>query len=127
MQNLIISESLLSLLNKLSTEQACCKLLVRALERVTQGKRTRFLNPAPAGNYWTFRETEGLITFCPAGREQLINDNGTWRREGRQAMKPAKFLREVLHPRLAKRIKEDRKSTRLNSSHIPLSRMPSSA
>ena len=34
---------------------------------------------------------------------------------------------EELQPQAEKAIGKDRKSTRLNSSHIPLSRMPSSA
>ena len=38
------------------------------------------------------------------------------------------FLKQYLsRPVTAEQVDEDRKSTRLNSSHIPLSRMPSSA
>ena len=39
----------------------------------------------------------------------------------------AKLMLRRMYPPSAIKIKSDRKSTRLNSSHIPLSRMPSSA
>jgi hypothetical protein len=56
------------------------------------------------GDYFTLRESEGLITYMPAGRTQQLNSDGSWKREGRQGIKPAKWLRSVLSPRLAKRI-----------------------
>mgnify|MGYP003343710294 CR=1 FL=1 len=43
-----------------------------------------------------------------------------WERAGRE-------MRSGYDLRTARRSMKDRKSTRLNSSHIPLSRMPSSA
>lgn len=63
-------------------------------------------NPEPIGNYFSFRERENMVSYCPTGRTQLINDDGTWKRDGRVEMKPAKFLRAMLHPRLAKRFKD---------------------
>jgi len=76
----------------------------RALSRTAAGKRSRLLNPSPMGDYFTLRESEGLITYMPAGRTQQINVDGSWKREGRQGIKPAKWLRSILAPRLAKRI-----------------------
>ena len=40
---------------------------------------------------------------------------------------PVRYVGPKLHPDLPDRITKDRKSTRLNSSHVTVSRMPSSA
>jgi hypothetical protein len=58
------------------------------------------------GDYFTFREKEGMISYMPKGREQQFNGDGTWRREGRESIKPAKWLRSMIHPRIAKRMKD---------------------
>lgn len=99
-----ISNSLRTLLQDLAQDTPCCRLVNRALWRIKVGKKSRLLNPSPMGDYFTLRESEGLITYMPAGRTQQINADGSWKREGRQGIKPAKWLRAVLAPRLAKRI-----------------------
>lgn len=63
-------------------------------------------NPSPDGDYFSFREKKGLISFMPKNREQEINEDGTWKRAGRMEMKPAKWARALLHPRLARRFKD---------------------
>lgn len=70
----------------------------------TPRERSRLLAPKFPGNYFTFREQTGMISYMPNGREQKFNADGTWRREGRQSMKPGKWLRAMLNPLLAKRI-----------------------
>ena len=99
-----ISASLRTLLQDLAADTPCCRLVNRALWRIKVGKRSRLLNPSPMGDFFTLRESEGLITYMPAGREQKMNDDGSWKREGRQGIKPAKWLRSILAPRLSKRI-----------------------
>lgn len=99
-----LSSSLQTLLRELTQQHVCCRLLLRAHERATAGKKTRLLNPSLLGDFFTYRENEGQITFCPAGRVQGINENGSWKREGRQGIKPAKWLKAMLHPRLASRV-----------------------
>lgn len=101
---MILSSSLQTLLRELTQQHVCCRLILRAYERGLAGRKTRLLNPSPIGDFFTYRENEGQITFCPAGRTQGINENGSWKREGRQGIKPAKWLRLMLHPRLASRI-----------------------
>lgn len=66
----------------------------------------RYLNPDRKFDYITFREKKGLISFQPAGREQKYNDEGKWARDGRQEIKPAKFAKEFLHPRLIAKFKD---------------------
>lgn len=46
------------------------------------------------GNYVTMRGE--MCSFLPKGKEHMVTDEGTWRREGRQEMKPAKLARKIL-------------------------------
>ncbi len=56
--------------------------------------------PSLFANYFTFRERAGMISYCPANREQEINEDGTWARKGRQEITPAKWARKILCDRL---------------------------
>ena len=103
---IILSSSLKNLILDLSNSSPCCKMVQRALDRISVCKKTRLLNPELIGNYFTLRENEGQITYMPRGREQQFSDSGSWKREGRQGMKPAKWLRSILNPRLSKRIND---------------------
>jgi hypothetical protein len=107
---LSISDSLVRLIKERHRESDCLRVLQRALQNLTgrNGCRlqTRLLNPVLPGNYFSFRETEGMISFMPIGRVQKVNTDGTWRRDGRQSVKPAKWIRSMLHPRIARRLKD---------------------
>ena len=48
------------------------------------------------GNFYAIREKAGLISYLPAGRRLMLTDSGTWARDGRQEMKPAKWARAIL-------------------------------
>jgi hypothetical protein len=39
-----------------------------------------------------------MITYCPAKKEQLFNDDGTWKRDCRQEGRPAKIARSLFKP-----------------------------
>lgn len=56
-------------------------------------------------NYITFRDN-GMISYLPKGKEQLMNDDGTWKREGRQEGKPAKVIRKLFTDKAVKLFKE---------------------
>lgn len=56
-------------------------------------------------NYLTFRN-DGTISYLPAGKEHLVNDDGTWKRDGRQNGKPAKVIKKLFHPRVWKYFKD---------------------
>lgn len=47
------------------------------------------------GNYFSFREQSGLVSYCPAGREQGFTESGAWKREGRDVIKPGKLLKKI--------------------------------
>jgi hypothetical protein len=48
------------------------------------------------GNHYAYREKEGLVSYCPAGRVQALTENGKWERAGRQETTPARWVRSVL-------------------------------
>jgi len=56
-------------------------------------------------NYITFRNN-GMISYMPKGKEQLINDDATWKKEGRQKGKPAKVIRKLFTDKAVKLFKE---------------------
>lgn len=68
----------------------------------------RYAPPKSIGNYFSFREKAGLISFCPVGRDQIISSDGRWARAGRQEMKPGKWIKAVLSPRLIKKLGGDK-------------------
>jgi len=58
------------------------------------------------GNHYAYREREGLVSYCPAGRVQAINENGKWERAGRQETTPARWIRSVLKEARVKTFKD---------------------
>lgn len=48
------------------------------------------------GNYYSYREKAGMISYLPAGRTLVFTESGTWARDGRQETKPAKWARSIL-------------------------------
>ena len=57
----------------------------------------------------------------------VLQTNGTTTALTLGTDQSATFAGNVVNPTIKNYVETDRKSTRLNSSHIPLSRMPSSA
>lgn len=66
---------------------------------------TRIISDKLVGDYFTFREKKGLISYCPRNREQKINDDGSWALEGRQALAPGKWLRSMFTEAAIKKLK----------------------
>lgn len=117
---LVISDSLYQLIQAKAGSSECLKVLERALRtmrgrrnplgmsrRLCGGGRTRLLAKKMPGNYFSFRETEGMISFMPTNRRQQVNDDGTWVRKGRQAVKPGRWIRAMLHPKIAMQFGDD--------------------
>src|SRR5436190_12778648 len=130
-----ISDSMWRMLILRRHDSDCLKLLVGGLERLqsnlhvtgyepgsdrtrTQLQRytgvgrlvpvmSRVINSAMPGNYFSFREKEGMISYMPKGKAQQIVEGGVWSRKGRQSMKPARWIKMMLNPRLARRIKDN--------------------
>lgn len=56
-------------------------------------------------NYITFR-TDGTISYLPAGRKHVLNDDGEWSKEGRQNGKPGRVIRKIFTPTAQKMFKD---------------------
>ena len=59
-----------------------------------------------AGNHYAYREKEGMVSYCPAGRVQAISESGKWERVGRQETTPARWVRSVLKEARVKSFKD---------------------
>jgi hypothetical protein len=100
--NTVTVSSRLYNLVKLFVEQDC--LVARALHKAFHLKR--YQNPKNPFNFCTVREKQGMISYMPIDKEQTYSDEGKWKREGRQEIKPAKFLKEFVHPRILAKFKD---------------------
>lgn len=89
----------------MSKTKAKDKRLVMLLHKAVMGK-SRYINPELGTNYFSIRPKTGLISYLPEGKEHKVNEDGTWDRTARQEMKPAKFIKDILHPRLLKHFKD---------------------
>lgn len=58
------------------------------------------------GNYFSFREKEGMISYMPKGKKQEVSLDGLWKRKGRQSMKPSRWIKLMLNPRVARKLKD---------------------
>lgn len=106
-EDLHISDTLGFLIRNNTHVSPCIRAVWSAMRRLNRGLPTRMLSHDLPGDYFTFRESEGLITYMPKGRTQEFNADGTWKRNGRQGMKPAKFLRALLSDRAVRMIGKD--------------------
>ena len=61
----------------------------------------------PFGNYFAWRDKAGLISYTPTGREVRYTDSGTWAREGRQEVTPARWARRILSPGALSKLKDE--------------------
>lgn len=59
-----------------------------------------------AGNHYAYREKQGLVSYCPAGRTQSLTSDGKWERAGRQETTPARWVRSVLKSSTVQRLKD---------------------
>ena len=72
-----------------------CKI-ARTLYRAYANKYPsyRYMLTTNEINYLALRE-DGSISFLPSGKEQQVTATGSWRKEGRQAGRPAKVIRKL--------------------------------
>jgi hypothetical protein len=82
---LIFSESFTDFLFKISDESKIARFIIASRRARSDG--FHYLYNAALRmdeiNYITYRNN-GLISFMPADRKQEYNDDGTWKRDGRQ-------------------------------------------
>jgi hypothetical protein len=97
-----------SLIETLWTFHRDCKCVAAFLRGVNDSgmRRSLLLSETMMGTHFSFRENDGMISYMPAGREQTFGESGKWERKGRQSIKPAKWLKSMLSPKLLKRFKD---------------------
>lgn len=47
------------------------------------------------GNYFSFRESGGTISYCPIGKEQTFGEGGVWLRANRVDIRPGKLIKKL--------------------------------
>lgn len=78
-------------------------IVARLLYKAVVFKRYISL-PSPF-SYISLQEEDEMISYLPSNRMMEIID-GKWSTKGRQLIKPAKFARSLLHPRIVKKLSE---------------------
>src|SRR5688572_22891835 len=101
MTTLTLADSFTALLISMKEKCRCAELLLKAQSN------PRYLSPDKPGNFIAYRESSGLVSYCPAGRAQQLTQDGKWERRGRQDARPGKWARATLNARLASRIKPE--------------------
>lgn len=97
---LIVAESLRQVVQAIADAgNRPAKLLVLAMD-------SGIYHGQLSGNHYAYREKQGLVSYCPAGRTQGITDAGRWERAGRQETTPARWVRSVLRPSTVQRLKD---------------------
>ena len=104
---LIFSESFTKFLFKISDESKIARFILASRRARSDG--FHYLYNAALRmdeiNYITYRNN-GLISFMPADRKQEYNDDGTWKRDGRQEGRPAKVMRNIFTKNALKCLKD---------------------
>jgi len=85
-EKLILAQSLKQWLA--GKDSAICKILCH--ENIEAFCTTKF------GNYIARRKD--LLSFLPPGKPHEVNDDGTWKKEHRQEIKPARLVQKLLLP-----------------------------
>lgn len=105
-QPIIFSRSFGSFLRKNQARSKVCDVLVRINDRLIYNHFTSNILTDSEVNYLTFRNN-GNISYLPAGKEHQLNDQGEWKKEGRQEGKPAKVIRKLFTKQGLKRLFKD--------------------
>lgn len=104
---LIFSESFIDFLHKISYESKIARLIISCRRARSDGFHYLYkaVLKMDEVNYITYRNN-GMISYMPADREQELNDDDTWKRDGRQESKPAKIMRRIFTSNALKCLKD---------------------
>jgi hypothetical protein len=103
----IFSDSFIEFLKNIKKESRIARLIISVIQMHNDG----FKNMLPRiltndnVNYITYR-SDGNISFLPAGKEHLVNDDNTWSRTNRQSGKPAKIIRKLFTDKMLSLLNE---------------------
>lgn len=98
-RELVLSTSLMLFLERNKEQSLVAKYLLLSLTSLTSGDLLIHSRLTTGDNvsFLTFRDN-GMISFMPKGKAQLFNDDGSWKKEGRQEAKPSRVIRQVFTP-----------------------------
>jgi hypothetical protein len=103
----IFSDSFKEFLISIKKESRIARLILSVIQLYNDG----FIHMLPRVlttteiNYITYR-SDGNISFLPAGKEHITNEDNTWSRVNRQSGKPAKIIRKLFTTKMLELIKE---------------------
>ncbi len=86
---MIFSDSFIEFLEDSARESRVSEMILHDVE----GSGSLFVTTKEI-NYVAIRN--GELTYLPKGKDQAMNEDGTWRREARQTGKPAKIIKKAL-------------------------------
>ena len=101
----------------------CVPEEVEIQEEFKKGDRVRH-NDGTLGTVTREPDEQGLVQWKHAGNKHRVSKKDVLKSASGEKFRWRQYKEEIEQKDFSE---EDRKSTRLNSSHIPLSRMPSSA
>ena len=106
-QTLIFSESFIDFLGNISDESKIARLILSCRRARRDGFYYLYnaVLKMDEVNYITYRNN-GLMSYMPADRVQETNDDGSWKREGRQEGKPARVMRRIFTKSALKCLKD---------------------
>jgi hypothetical protein len=96
-ERIIVSKSFRDFLSRTFGTHQVSKLLLHAVDGDSRFADAVRRNMTDMGSYFTIRN-DGNISYLPKGREHKVNDDGTWSRNGRDAIKPAKLIFQLFSP-----------------------------
>ena len=88
MDKLILTASLKEALER--GDNSVCRALIAYIDGCNDLFTTARIN------YIAFRHNTKMLSYLPAGREHILNDDGDWSRKGRQNAKIGAVLRAIL-------------------------------
>lgn len=106
-RELVFSKSFLDFLEEIKKQSAIARIIISCLtlKKNNLGHIADYVLTGDEVSYITYRNN-GKISFIVSSKEQLFNDDGTWKTEGRQEGKPSKIIRKVFSKNILKLLKE---------------------
>jgi hypothetical protein len=116
MRQIIISTTFRQFLTENYGRDKICTVLLNVIGKQTYWKRFKNEDGIWTGRYdnremnllsydninYITNRTDGNISYLPANREQLLNEDGDWKREGRQDGRPSRVIKKLFSNRLLK-------------------------
>jgi len=113
MKNIKISDSLRATLKDCASTCRPAYILIRTGSPIYMGRRDplsskrgeRIIAGKLIGDFFSMRESAGMISYMPAGRTQEFTADGRWTRKGRQTISPVKWLRSMFSERVIEKLR----------------------